>query len=91
VVEAVHRAKFIYSRAAEPPVIDELAERCDFVVAAIGHRGSCGSCAIHNARACEGRGLSTVFLCTEPFMNAARDHAKACGKPDYQAAHDPPT
>jgi hypothetical protein len=33
---AVHRAKFIYSRLAEPSVIDELAERCDFVVAAIG-------------------------------------------------------
>jgi hypothetical protein len=34
--EAVPRAKFIYSRVAEPPIIDELAERCDFVVAAIG-------------------------------------------------------
>jgi hypothetical protein len=34
--EAVHRAKFIYSRVAEPALIDELAERCDFVVAAIG-------------------------------------------------------
>ncbi len=34
--EAVHRAKFISSRVAELPIIDELAERCDFVVAAIG-------------------------------------------------------
>lgn len=34
--EAVSRAKFIYSRVAEPLIIDELAERCDFVVAAIG-------------------------------------------------------
>jgi hypothetical protein len=34
--EAVHQAKFIYSRVAEPLIIDELAERCDFVVAAIG-------------------------------------------------------
>jgi hypothetical protein len=34
--EAIHRAKFIYSRVAEPTLIDELAERCDFVVAAIG-------------------------------------------------------
>lgn len=33
---AVHRAKFIYSRVAEPALIDELAERCDFVVAALG-------------------------------------------------------
>jgi len=34
--EALHRAKFIYSRVAEPAIIDELAERCSFVVAAIG-------------------------------------------------------
>jgi hypothetical protein len=34
--EALHRTKFIYSRLAEPDIIDELAERCDFVVAAIG-------------------------------------------------------
>ena len=34
--EALHRAKFIYSRLAEPAIIEELAERCDFVVAAIG-------------------------------------------------------
>jgi hypothetical protein len=34
--EAVHHTKFIYSRLAEPAIIDELAERCDFVVAAIG-------------------------------------------------------
>ena len=33
--ETVHRAKFIYSRVAEPSIIDELAERCDFVVTAI--------------------------------------------------------
>jgi hypothetical protein len=34
--EAIHRAKFIYSRVAEPAMIDQLAERCDFVIAAIG-------------------------------------------------------
>jgi hypothetical protein len=34
--EALHRAKFIYSRVAEPAMIDEMLERCDFVVAAIG-------------------------------------------------------
>jgi hypothetical protein len=36
VAAAVHRAKFIYSRVADPAIIDELAERCDFIVAAIG-------------------------------------------------------
>jgi hypothetical protein len=36
IAEAVHRAKFIYSRVAEPALVDEMAERCDFIVAAIG-------------------------------------------------------
>ena len=36
VAKAVHRAKFIYSRVADSAIIDELAERCDFIVAAIG-------------------------------------------------------
>jgi len=40
---------------------------------------------MHDAMACEDRGLPAVSLCTEPFMNAARDHAEACGNPDYQA------
>jgi hypothetical protein len=40
---------------------------------------------MHDVIACEDRGLPAVFLCTEPFMNAARDHAEACGNPDYQA------
>jgi hypothetical protein len=40
---------------------------------------------MHDAMACEDRGLPAVFLCTEPFMNAARNHAEACGNPDYQA------
>jgi hypothetical protein len=34
--EAIHDAKFIYSRVADPRIIDHLAERCDFVIAAIG-------------------------------------------------------
>jgi hypothetical protein len=36
VIEAVHGAKFIYSRLAEPALIEAFAERCDFVVTAIG-------------------------------------------------------
>ena len=40
---------------------------------------------MHDVIACEDWGLPAVFLRTEPFMNAARDHAEACGNPDYQA------
>lgn len=34
--EVVWRAKFIYSRTATPEMLDELAERCQFVITAIG-------------------------------------------------------
>jgi len=40
---------------------------------------------MHDVIACEDWGLPAMFLRTEPFMNAARDHAEACGNPDYQA------
>jgi hypothetical protein len=43
------------------------------------------SCSMHDVLAFEDRGIPTVLLCTEPFMNSARNHAEAFGNPDYQA------
>lgn len=40
---------------------------------------------MHDVLALEDRGIPTVLLCTEPFMNSACDHAAAFGNPDYQA------
>jgi hypothetical protein len=40
---------------------------------------------MHDMLALEERGIPTVLLCTEPFMNSAGDHAEAFGIPDYQA------
>ena len=40
---------------------------------------------MHDVLALEERGIPTVLLCTEPFMNSAGDHAAAFGSPDYQA------
>jgi hypothetical protein len=40
---------------------------------------------MHDVLAFEERGIPTVLLCTEPFMNSASDHAAAFGSPDYQA------
>jgi hypothetical protein len=40
---------------------------------------------MHDMLALEERGIPTVLLCTEPFMNSACDHAAAFGTPDYQA------
>ena len=43
------------------------------------------SCSMHDVLAFEDRGIPTVLLCTEPFMNSACSHAAAFGNPDYQA------
>jgi hypothetical protein len=43
------------------------------------------SCSMHDVLALEDRGIPTVLLCTEPFMNSAQDHAEAFGNPEYQA------
>jgi hypothetical protein len=40
---------------------------------------------MHDVLVFEDRGIPTVLLCTEPFMNSAREHAEAFGNPDYQA------
>mgnify|MGYP003393521850 CR=1 FL=1 len=34
--EVIWRAKFIYSRPAAPDILEEMAERCQFVITAIG-------------------------------------------------------
>ena len=43
------------------------------------------SCSMHDVLVFEDRGIPTVLLCTEPFMNSAREHAEAFATPDYQA------
>lgn len=43
------------------------------------------SCGLHDALALEDRGIPTVLLCTEAFMDSARQHAEMYGNPDYQA------
>ena len=40
---------------------------------------------MHDVLGFEDRGIPTVLLCTEPFMNSALDHAEAFGNPVYQA------
>jgi hypothetical protein len=43
------------------------------------------SCSMHDVLTLEDRGIPTVLLCTEPFMNSALDHADAFGNPAYRA------
>jgi hypothetical protein len=39
------------------------------------------SCSVHDAVALEARGIPTVTLCTEQFMDSAAAHAAAYGLP----------
>ncbi len=40
------------------------------------------SCSLHDAVELEQRGIPTVTLCTEPFMDSAAAHARAYGRPE---------
>jgi hypothetical protein len=40
---------------------------------------------MHDVFAFEDRGIPTVLLCTEPFMDSVREHAAALGNAEYQA------
>lgn len=43
------------------------------------------SCSMHDVLAFEDRGIPSVLLCTEPFMDSGGDYARAYGNPDYRA------
>lgn len=40
------------------------------------------SCSLHDAAALEARGVPTITLCTDAFMDSAAAHAQAYGRPD---------
>ena len=40
------------------------------------------SCSLHDAVELETRGVPTVTLCTDAFMDSAAAHARAYGRPD---------
>ena len=41
------------------------------------------SCSLHDAVELEDRGVRTVVLSTEVFLNSAYTHARAYGRPDF--------
>ena len=43
------------------------------------------SCSVHDAVELEARGIPTVAIHTEVFMNSAAAHAAAYGRPDYRS------
>ena len=76
--------KLVYSRPADPSLLDDLARRYEFVVIGVGACGSCTSGVVRDAVALEVRGVPTVTIHTSVFMNSAIAHAKAFGRPDLR-------
>jgi len=78
--------KLVYSRPADPSLLDELARDYDFVVTGVGACGSCTSGCVRDAVELEARGVPTAAIHTEIFMNSAMAHSTAFGRPDLQFA-----
>lgn len=76
--------KLVYSRPADPAQLDELARDYEFVLAGVGACGSCTSGCVRDAVELESRGVPTVAIHTEVFMNSAVAHSAAFGRPDLQ-------
>ena len=76
--------KLVYSRPADPSLLDDLASQYEFVVTGVGACGSCTSGVVRDTVELEARGIPTVAINTSVFMNSAIAHAKAFGRPDLQ-------
>ncbi|WP_216902361.1 UGSC family (seleno)protein [Nocardia alni] len=76
--------KLVYSRPADPALLDELARDYEFVVTGVGACGSCTSGCVRDAVDLEARGIPTVAIHTTVFMNSAIAHRGAFGRPDLQ-------
>jgi hypothetical protein len=76
--------KLVYSRPAEPELLDELAQGYEFVVTGVGACGSCTSGCVRDTVDLEARGIPTVAIHTEVFMNSAIAHTAAFGRPDLR-------
>jgi hypothetical protein len=76
--------KLVYSRPADPSLLDDLAGKYEFVVTGVGACGSCTSGVVRDTVELEARGIPTVAIHTSVFMNSAIAHAKAFGRPDLR-------
>ena len=44
---------------------------------------------MHDAMSLENRGIPTVVICTEPFVNSANVHSQMFGRPNFKPVHIP--
>ena len=78
--------KLVYSRPADPSLLDELAGQYAFVVTGVGACGSCTSGCVRDTVDLEARGVPTVAIHTQVFTDSALAHGAAFGRPDLRFA-----
>ncbi len=71
------------SKPCPTDLLEDLADRCDFIITSSGDWGSCSSCSVHDGITFEKQGLPTAVICTEPFVTSGVAMAKMGGIPDY--------
>ena len=76
--------KLVYSRPADPVLIEELSRSYAFVVTGVGACGSCTSGCVRDSVELEARGIPTAAIHTEVFTNSAIAHGAAFGRPDMK-------
>lgn len=85
--EVVLRAKPHVGNIAPDEILDELAQRCDAVVAGVGDCGSCCPASVADAIAMERRGTPAAMVGAEKLVaTVGRGMAKVQGLPDFPLA-----
>lgn len=74
---------------APEPMLTELAERCDIVVAGVGDCGSCSASAVADGLLLEQAGIPAVVICTDAFTVSANAMASLRGAPGYRYVTTP--
>lgn len=81
VAEVILREKHSPSVPASVFMLDEIAERCDIALTAMGDCGSCTSWCIHDAVELERRGIPSLSFVAKPFMVLAEYELESLGCP----------
>jgi hypothetical protein len=74
---------------APEPMLAELAERCDIVVAGVGDCGSCSASAVADGLLLEQAGIPAVIICSDAFTVSADAMAQLRGAPGYRYVTTP--
>lgn len=84
--DVVLRKKTSVAHPLPDDVLDELAARCDAMVAGVGDCGSCSAAAVADGVVFEKRGIPSAVICTDAFTVTGDEMARLQGAPGYRYA-----